>query len=271
MESGGNGQYGADHGAQQSRLYEGGGINSYGSHLQLTDVNLVDNVATGTHGGLYHGGGTAFVTNATISGNRASDPTANGGGVYQNADDNLVMTNVTLVNNYAGALGGGFYHYGRYAILTNLTIADNTAGVAGDALDEDSPMTAEHPGVIQLVNSVLLGSANNCDGGLFQSLGYNISRGSCAALNAVTDRENYAGSLLLDPLAFNGGLFPCKRACPQQAARSSTPPTLYPAPAMINVAAPASACATSARWSTRRPFSARSICRQSCASEQVDY
>ncbi|MBK8048108.1 MAG: hypothetical protein IPK16_13870 [Anaerolineales bacterium] len=42
-----------------NRAFEGGGINSYGNHLQLTDVNIVDNVATGTHGGgIYHAGGT---------------------------------------------------------------------------------------------------------------------------------------------------------------------------------------------------------------------
>ncbi|MBK8048109.1 MAG: hypothetical protein IPK16_13875 [Anaerolineales bacterium] len=125
------------------------------------------------------------------------------------------MTNVTLANNHAGALGGGFYHYGRYAVLTNLTISNNTAGAAGDALYEDSPMTPENPGVIQLANSVLLGSANNCDGGLFQSLGHNISKGTCASLSAGSDQDNYAGSLKLEPLANNGGAFLMQTRLPQ--------------------------------------------------------
>ena len=66
-------------------------------------------------------------------------------------------------------------------------------------------MSAENPGVIQMVNSVILGSANNCGGGLFDSLGHNISRGTCPALAAASDRENYSGDLRLGPLMFNGG------------------------------------------------------------------
>ena len=191
---------------RNNTAYEGGGINSYGSHVEMDGVNIAGNVATGTHGGgIYHGGGTLFIDNATISGNMASATAANGGGIYQNSDDNLTMTNVTLAENTAGNFGGGLYHYGRYAILTNVTIANNIAGVAGDALYEESPMTAENPGVIQMVNSVILGSANNCGGGLFDSLGHNLSRGTCAALAAASDRENYSSDLRLGPLMFNGG------------------------------------------------------------------
>jgi predicted outer membrane repeat protein len=201
---------------RNNRANEGGGVNSYGSLLEMKDINLVNNVAAGTHGGgLYHSGGVVFITNATISGNRASNAAGNGGGVYQNSDDNLVMTNVTLAENQAGALGGGIYHYGRYAILTNVTIADNKAGTAGDAIYEDSPLTPANPGIVQLVNSVILGSANNCDGSLFQSLGRNISNGTCASLNNATDRANYAGDLLLGALAFNGGAFPMQTRLPQ--------------------------------------------------------
>jgi hypothetical protein len=191
---------------RNNTAYEGGGVNSYGSHVEMGGVNIAGNVATGGHGGgIYHGGGTLFVDNATVSDNSAGAAAANGGGIYQNADGNLTLTNVTLAENTAGNFGGGLYHYGRYAILTNVTIANNTAGVAGDAIYEESPMTAENPGVIQMVNSVILGSANNCDGGLFESLGHNISRGACPALSAASDRENYTGDLRLGPLMFNGG------------------------------------------------------------------
>ena len=193
---------------RSNRAYEGGGVNSYGNQLELTDVNLTGNVATDGHGGgLYHSSGTVFVTNATISDNHAESSASYGGGIYQSADDNLVLTNVTLANNQAGGLGGGLYHYGRYAILTNVTIANNTAGIAGNAIYEDSPMTPASPGVVQMINSVILGSANNCDGGLFQSLGHNISQGTCAALSDPTDQENFGGDLLLGPLAYNGGAF----------------------------------------------------------------
>lgn len=201
---------------RNNRAYEGGGVNSYGNAVEMTDVNIIDNVATGSHGGgIYHGGGTLFVANATISGNRANDAAGNGGGVYQNSDDNLVLTNVTLANNWAGGFGGGLYHYARYAILTNATITDNSAGLAGDAIYEDAPMTPGSPGVIQITSSVLAGSANNCDGAQFQSIGYNISRGTCSSLDHPTDRENYSGNLLLGPLAFNGGAFAMNTRLPQ--------------------------------------------------------
>jgi len=193
---------------RNNTAYEGGGVNSYGSAVEMDEVNVVGNVATGSHGGgIYHGGGTLFIDNATISGNMANDALANGGGIYQNSDGNLTLTNVTLAENTAGNFGGGLYHYGRYAVLTNVTIANNSAGVAGDALYEESPMSAANPGVIQIANSVILGSANNCGGGLFDSLGHNISRGSCPALSAPSDRENFAGDLGLGPLQFNGGAF----------------------------------------------------------------
>ena len=131
--------------------FEGGGVNSYGRAVEMNEVNVVGNVATGTHGGgIYHGGGTLFIADATISGNMADAAAANGGGIYQNSDGNLTLTNATLAENTAGNFGGGLYHYGRYAVLTNVTIADNMAGVAGDALYEESPMSAENPGVIQI-------------------------------------------------------------------------------------------------------------------------
>ncbi len=201
---------------RNNTAYEGGGVNTYGSAVEMDEVNITGNVATGTHGGgIYHGGGTVFIDNATISGNSADAAAANGGGIYQNADGNLTLTNVTLAENTAGNFGGGFYHYGRYAVLTNVTIAGNTAAVAGDALYEESPMTAENPGVIQIANSVLFGSANNCGGGLFDSLGHNLSRGACPALAAASDRENYAGDLRLGPLVFNGGAFAMQTYLPR--------------------------------------------------------
>ena len=198
--------------------FEGGGVSTYGPSLEIRQVNLVGNTATapgggGTNGGgLHHLGGYVSITDATISGNAAQN---NGGGIYQVADDNLTLTNVTLANNTADVLGGGLYHYGRYAVLTNVTLANNSAGAAGAAIYEDSPQTPANPGVVQLANSVVYGSAVNCDGGLFQSLGYNLSQGSCASLNASTDRDAFTGALLVGSLAYNGGSFPMQTVLPQ--------------------------------------------------------
>ena len=201
---------------RNNSAYEGGGFNSYGSQVEMQDVNIVGNVATGSHGGgIYHGGGTLFITNATISGNMASDPAANGGGIYQNSDDNMTLYNVTLADNQAGGYGGGFYHNGRYAVLTNVTIGNNLAGVTGDAIYEESPMTPSFPGVVQMGNSVIFGSANNCGGSLFQSFGHNISQGGCPSLSDPSDQENYGGSLELGSLGLNGGVFAMRTFLPQ--------------------------------------------------------
>ena len=200
---------------RNNTAYEGGGVNSYGTLLQMENVNIVGNVASGSHGGgIFHGGGAAFLRNASITGNRANDPAANGGGIYQASDDNLTLVNATVANNQAGLLGGGFYHYSRYAVLTNVTFANNLAGAAGDAIYENAPLTPGNPGVVQIANSVIFGSAVNCDGELFQSLGNNISKGSCAALSAPTDTDNYSGNLLVGNLAFNGGDFPMQTILP---------------------------------------------------------
>ncbi len=221
--------------------YEGGGVNSYGAVLEMRDVNLVSNYAnalsgTPNGGGLYHAGGTAYITNATIQGNYAAN---NGGGIYQASDDNLTLTNVTIAGNVATGLGGGFYHYGRYAVLTNATLANNQAGLAGNAIYEDSPMTPAEPGVVQLVNTVIFGAAVNCDGGLFQSLGHNLSQGSCASLNDPTDQDAFPGDLLLGSLTYNGGSFAMQTLLPQ------------PGSPLIDAGDPAACNATDQRGASR--------------------
>ena len=189
---------------------EGAGINSYGNHVEITNASITNNVTTGSSGGgVYIVAGTAFITNATISDNHAVGATSKGGGVYHNSTENMTLTNVTLVNNKADYFGGGLYHFGRYAILTNVTIGNNT-GLAGDAIYEDSPNTF----VVQLKNSVIFGSANNCDGPLFTSLGHNISKGTCASLSQPSDQNNFTGDLNLGSLTFNGGAFPMQTIMP---------------------------------------------------------
>ena len=75
-------------------------------------------------------------------------------------------------------------------------------------------MTLANPGVIQIVNSVIFGSANDCDGPAFQSFGHNISKGTCVALSDPSDQNNFAGSLNLGSLALNGGAFPMQTILP---------------------------------------------------------
>jgi predicted outer membrane repeat protein len=184
-----------------NRAFEGGGINSYGDHVELYTVNVINNQATGSDGGgIYHTGGTFFVTNATISGNRAK---LDGGGIHQNSGDNLVLRNVTISGNQAERFGGGFHHRARFAILTNVTLGNNTAP-AGNALYESADGSVG-PGVLQLTNTLIFGSANNCDGNLFQSGGHNLTAGSCSSLANATDRQ--VSDAMMGTLTYNGGFF----------------------------------------------------------------
>ena len=93
---------------------------------------------------------------------------------------------------------------------------------------------------MQLANSEIFGYSVNCDGGLFQSLGLNLSKGSCGSLNAVTDRDSFAGDLLLGGLTYNGGNFPMETLLPQ----AGSP--------LINAADPAACDATDQRDAARR-------------------
>ncbi|MBA3468764.1 MAG: right-handed parallel beta-helix repeat-containing protein [Herpetosiphonaceae bacterium] len=190
---------------RDNRGSQGGGINSYGNRVELADVNVSGNTATGSTGGggIYHGGGTMFITNATISTNQATGVGGNGGGIHQNSNDNLTLTNVTLSNNTAAGFGGGLYHLARYAVLTNVTIGRNTA-LAGDAIYEAS--VSGDPNVVQVKNTAIFGSANNCDGSLFVSLGHNVSQGTCASLVAATDQPNVP-AVQMGALTNNGGAF----------------------------------------------------------------
>ena len=184
-----------------NRAFEGGGINSYGDHVELYNVNIINNQATGSDGGgIYHTGGTFFVTNGTISGNTAK---RDGGGIHQNSGDNLLLRNVTVSGNQAERFGGGFHHLARFAILINVTLGNNMA-VAGNALYESADGSAG-PGILQLTNTLIFGSVNNCDGNLFQSGGHNVTAGSCSSLVNATDRQ--VNDALIGALSYNGGFF----------------------------------------------------------------
>lgn len=193
---------------RSNTAYEGGAISIYGGHGTLQNVAINDNKATGGNGGgIQHIGDTLFMTNITFAGNRALGVYGRGGGLYQHSAGNLTLTNATIANNQANYFGGGFYHHNRYAILTNVTFGNNTSTIgAGHAIYEESPMTVTQPGVIQIRNSAIFGDANNCDGPLFDSLGYNRVAGGCSSLSQPTDQTGLA-TLQLGSLGYNGGFF----------------------------------------------------------------
>jgi len=191
---------------------EGGGISNDGT-MTIEKAVVKGNSASGLGGGgIMHTFGTLSVKDATLSHNRATGSTGNGGAIYQNSNDNLTLTNVTISNNSAAFFGGGLYHKARYAILTNVTFARNTA-LAGNAIYEDANVSPMNPGIIQMSNSVVFGSANNCDGPIFESLGNNLSAGTCSSLSHATDKHNVSDARM-GTLAYNGGSFAMETILP---------------------------------------------------------
>jgi predicted outer membrane repeat protein len=187
---------------RDNSAFEGGGINSYGQSVDLRDVNILNNTATGNGGGIWHSGTTFFARNITISGNRATSTTSDGGGIHQDSSDNLFFVNATIANNSAGRFGGGIYHVARYGIFFNSTFGNNTAGVAGNAIYENA---GSGPGRVDLGNSVIFGSANNCDGGMFTTSGHNVTAGTCVSIAHATDQT--VSDAKMGPLTNNGGGF----------------------------------------------------------------
>ncbi|MDR1618874.1 MAG: right-handed parallel beta-helix repeat-containing protein [Treponema sp.] len=99
--------------------------------LEMTNAAIVDNklVAGGPQGGGLYNGGTASLSNTTISGNTA----ANGGGIHNRG--NLIMANVVINGNEA-SYGGGLTNQdvedgSAAAMLTNVTLAGNTSTYGG--------------------------------------------------------------------------------------------------------------------------------------------
>ena len=67
----------------------------------------------GNGGGLSNNGGTATLTNCTVSGNSASH-IGGGGGVYTNAGGTTTLTNCTVSGNSARRNGGGLCDLSRH-------------------------------------------------------------------------------------------------------------------------------------------------------------
>lgn len=192
----GNRAYGTE-GLGGSGFSEGGGIhfNSYGP-LIIYDSAITDNSALGNSssyivssgGGIYfdyRGGATlriedsaiernvsndggglyaiveplyTWISNSSISANRAMLNAGNYGGSGGGIFGDLRLSHVTLRGNTATQDGGGVYGgaYGGSAQITNSLIADNTAGSDGGGL----------AGRVQVISSTIMGNQAANGGGL---------------------------------------------------------------------------------------------------------
>ena len=114
-------------------LEDGGGIYSYVSVVAVHHSLVSGNVAR-RGGGIYQDQDALTVANSTITGNASR---RDGGGIFiQDADDGVVLTNVTITDNRADSNGAGFYSGGGIydnagdgaTTLHNTIVAGNYVG-----------------------------------------------------------------------------------------------------------------------------------------------
>ncbi len=108
----------------------GAGQGSVNGSLRVIS-SVVDN---NTGGGILNQGG-ADISYSTISGNKAAGngASADGGGIYNRAPGDVVVTNSTITGNSAFRSGGGIFN-GRTLTLSNVTLSGNSAEGSGEEL-----------------------------------------------------------------------------------------------------------------------------------------
>ena len=143
--------------------------------------NMIANNTAGSGGGIFAKSGTVTVNKAIITGNRA-DKTAittgtnNGGGLYQ-AGGTVTLSDCYVQNNYALHDGGGIDVAGGNPIrLENSnTITGNEAGSRGGGvfLYRNMRLATGPYGVVQIMDNNRTGAAGG-DDVYFQSTGYKV-------------------------------------------------------------------------------------------------
>lgn len=159
--------------------------------------NLTLTGGAGSHGSDGHSGGGLFnmgtltVTDATLSGNTASQGAGimNAGG-EGGSSASLTLTRVTLSDNAATNAGGALANHGNdntaAATIIDSTIIDNSAGQYGGAIANSGLVGAAN---LTITRSTLAGNSANLGGGLFNN---GNSGQATAALTGVTLSGNEA-------------------------------------------------------------------------------
>jgi hypothetical protein len=179
-----------------------GGIGNFGV-MTVTNSTIISNTIFTTYqgGGVINAeGGTLTLNNSTISGNSTSGNTP-GGGLASVVGATTILNNCTLSGNSARSGGGVFVDSGSVSVI-NATIVNNTA------VNTSTSGIQLTGGTLSLGNSIVANNSvtNNLaiSGGVFTSLGYNLTNSSAGTpFAATTDLTNT--DPLLGPLQDNGG------------------------------------------------------------------
>ncbi len=131
----------------------GGGIYNEGKLTAVTDSTLSSNQA-GFGGGIYNDG-KLTVTGSTLSSNQA---TSGAGAGVDNIGGSATLTNCSLSGNLAGKYGGAIYNDAMLTV-TDSTLSRNKAGDFGGGIDNDSL------GTLTVTDSTLSSNSAEDDGG----------------------------------------------------------------------------------------------------------
>ena len=172
----------------------GGGLDNFGGTATVSNCTLSGNKAF-RGGGLGNFGGRVVVSNSTISGNKA----ASGGGLG-NFGGTAVLTNCTVSSNRANKnSGGGIFNSGGVATLTNCTLSGNKVrrGSTGVGI--------YNVGTATLINTIIanISASANCAGWAIANSGHNLS--SDASCFKAGSTNVVKTDPLLAPLANFGG------------------------------------------------------------------
>jgi hypothetical protein len=155
---------------------DGGGIWDSGT-VTVTNSAMVNNLAgsgSGNFGGgIDNNGGTATVTNSTITSNST---TGDGGGIY-NYFGTLTVSGATIGNNSAAGAGGGIDTHGGSAIVTGATIGNNSAVTDGGGI--------WNSGTVTVTNSTIADNSASYGGGIFNDYGTLTAVNSTVAYNEI--------------------------------------------------------------------------------------
>lgn len=192
---------------------QGGGIYNSG---ELTILNSIvrNNTASSVGGGLMNHG-QAVIRNSAFIGNQVPETGAYGGGIANNLDATLELTNVTLSQNQAPWSAG--LSNGGSADLVNVTIADNIGNGIG----------AFYIGSV--VNSILSGNTqDNCSDDLYglTSLGHNLESGANCGFSEPGDMQDTP--TLLQPLGYYSSMIPTHNLFDTSPALDSADPAYCP-------------------------------------------